>query len=325
MIDCRWMSAAVIAAAVSQLAFAHDWEDLAVNSRNRLPPRTYSMPLAAEEDALTDALEPASPWKASLNGEWKYAWAGNPELRERDFWKTDFDDSGWFTIDVPSCVELRGFGSPGYTNVRYPHKDEWPFIRDLQSGKADYNPVSSYRRTFTVPESWKDRRVILRFDGVYSAYYVWVNGKAVGYAEDSKLPSEFDITPYLNLSNPSNPSNVSNLLCVEVYRWCDGSYLEDQDMTRFSGIFRDVTLWSMPKDGIWDFAVRTTPVGGCERWRLEVEVDGGASSLSLYDANKKKVGDLHCQPSTWSSRRERGRRNPPISTPWWSGRARTSA
>ena len=284
--------------------FAAEWEDPSVNSINRLPPRTYAMPLADEAAALTDALEPETPYKLSLNGTWKYAWAGNPELRVRDFWRADFDDADWLTIDVPSCVEMRGFGSPGYTNSEYPHADlshptnaAFATIRDRQSGKPDYNPVSSYRTRFTVPGNWKGRRVILRFDGVYSAYNVWVNGKKVGYAEDSKLPSVFDITDAIGIRDQGSGIG-ENVLAVEVFRWCDGSYLEDQDMTRFSGIFRDVTLWAMPKDGIWDFAVRTTPVGGYERWRLEVEVDGGASSLSLYDANKKKVGDLHCQPST---------------------------
>ena len=181
----------------------------------------------------------------SLNGTWKLSWAGNPDLRAKGFENPGFDDSDWFDIEVPGCVEMSGFGSPGYTNQRYPHADlshptnaAFATIRDRQSGRHDYNPVSSYRTRFTVPDAWKDRRVILRFDGVYSAYYVWVNGKKVGYAEDSKLPSEFDITPYLNRTiDQSEQSN--NVLAVEVYRWCDGSYLEDQDMTRFSGIFRE--------------------------------------------------------------------------------------
>ena len=280
----------------------NEWEDLAVNSKNRLPPRTYAMPLADEKAALTDALEPETPYALSLNGTWKISWAGNPALRVKDFWKTGFDDSDWFEIDVPSCVELRGFGSPGYTNIRYPHAYDpardtsRPTIRNRDTDRPDYNPVSSYRRTFTVPESWKGRDVILRFDGVYSAYYVWVNGKFVGYAEDSKLPSEFDITGYLR-------ERGENDLAVEVYRWCDGSFLEDQDMTRYSGIFRDVTLWAKPKGGIWDFAVRTAPDGGYERWRVEVEVDGGADSISLYDADKKKVADLKpASASTYSLR-----------------------
>ena len=267
-----------------------EWEDLKVNSINRLPPRTYSMPLADEKAALTDALEPETPYKKSLNGIWKLSWAGNPDLRVREFWKEGFDDSNWFDIDVPSCVELRGFGSPGYTNVRYPHKMAWPKILDRKSGKPDYNPVSSYRTAFTVPADWKGRDVILRFDGVYSAYYVWVNGKFVGYAEDSKLPSEFDVTPYLHQPPATNhQAPGTNTLAVEVYRWCDGSYLEDQDMTRYSGIFRDVTLWAKPKDGIWDFTVVTSH-DEVEGWRLKVEVE--ADAVKLYDGEFNKVADL---------------------------------
>ena len=248
------------------LAETNDWENPEVNAINRLPARTYSIPLADERAALTDELDFPTPYRQSLNGMWKISWCGAPSQRPLDFWKTDFDDAGWETIDVPSCVELRGFGTPGYTNVRYPFALQFPRILDRQTLKPDYNPVASYRTRFTVPESWRGRRVILRFDGVSSAYYVWVNGHKVGYAEDSKLPSEFDITRYLN------PSNPSNLLCVEVFRWCDGSYLEDQDMFRFSGIFRDVSIWSMPKDGIWDFTVRTQPLEQ-GRWRVEVEVE----------------------------------------------------
>ena len=268
------------------VAVTNEWENLSVNSINRLPPRTYTMPLASEADALSGELDPATPYRISLNGEWKYSWAGNPELRVKDFWKVNYDDSAWFAIDVPSCVELRGFGSPGYTNQKYPHRMEWPRILDRQSGKADYNPVSSYRRMFTVPDSWRGRKVVLRFDGVYSAYYVWVNGIKVGYAEDSKLPSEFDITAYLNTAD------VPNVLAVEVYRWCDGSYLEDQDMTRYSGIFRDVTLWSMPEHGIWDFAVKTVLSPDYRSATLTVEDIEEEWSATLYDAESRKVGEL---------------------------------
>ncbi len=268
----------------------NDWENPAVNSINRLPARTYAMPLATVEAALTDALEPTTPFKMSLNGDWKYHWVGDPKRRPMDFWKTDFDDSRWGKIDVPSCVELRGYGIPHYTNILYPHKDrsnpnrkDFAKILDRDNGRGDYNPVSSYRRTFTVPAKWKGRDVILRFDGVYSAYYVWVNGKKVGYAEDSKLPSEFNITSFLK--------EGENLLAVEVYRWCDGSFLEDQDMFRFSGIFRDVTLWAKPKDGMWDFVVKTKPLdGNYVKWNLTVETD--AASVTLYDAAKKEVAAL---------------------------------
>ena len=297
------MLTSVLAVGAALAAETNDWENLQVNSINRLPPRTYAMPLAREADALTDALEPATPYKKSLNGDWKFAWAGSPDLRAKDFWRVDFDDADWFTIDVPSCVEMRGFGSPGYTNVRYPHA--WdpkrdiaaPTIRDRGSDARDYNPVSSYRTRFTVPAEWAGRDVILRFDGVYSAYYVWVNGKRVGYAEDSKLPSEFDITPYLNVPNSQTPkqpnAQTDNVLCVEVYRWCDGSFLEDQDMFRFSGIFRDVTLWAKPKDGIWDFEVKTEIAPDYRSAKLNV-AGCDLADAKLYDAEGTLVGTFTC-------------------------------
>ncbi len=280
---------AVATASVAE-ANKNDWENPSVNSIGRLPASTYALPLATLEAAFTDALEPATPYKLSLNGNWKFHWVGDPARRPLDFWKTDFDDTRWGQIDVPSCVEMRGYGVPQYTNVRYPHANasypkekNFAKILDRDNGRGDNNPVSSYRRMFTVPKNWKGRDVILRFDGVYSAYYVWVNGQKVGYAEDSKLPSEFNVTPFLK--------DGENLLAVEVYRWCDGSYLEDQDMFRFSGIFRDVTLWAKPKDGIRDFAVKTTPLDGdYKKWRLTVETD--AEAVTIYDAAKKEIAAL---------------------------------
>ena len=298
---------ACLAACGAFAAEVNDWENPAVNSRNRLPARTYAMPLADEQAAFSDALEPATPYAFSLNGDWKFKWVGDPARCPLDFWKTDFDDSGWATIDVPSCVEMRGYGSPIYTNVRYPHKNashpndkDFARILDRDTGAPGYNPVSSYRRAFSVPESWKDRRVILRFEGVGSAFYVWVNGKMVGYAEDSKLPSEFDITEYLK---KTDVSEAANLLCVQVFKWCDGSYLEDQDMFRYSGIFRDVSLWSMPKDGIWDFRVSSklkVESGKCKAASISVEGIDGEWAATLYDASRKSVATLNSQLSTFN-------------------------
>lgn len=221
----------------------NDWENPAVNSRHRMEaasylrhedlPHTVTAPLSADCDIL------------SLNGDWKFKWVGDPARRPADFWKKGYDDSKWGVIDVPSCVEMRGYGVPHYTNIRYPHKNAWPKILDRGSGLANYNPVSSYRRTFELPATFKNREVILRFDGVYSAYYVWINGEMAGYAEDSHLPSEFNITKFVK--------EGKNEIAVQVFRWCDGSYLEDQDMFRFSGIYRDVTLVSRPESGVADF------------------------------------------------------------------------
>ncbi|MCR5751847.1 MAG: DUF4981 domain-containing protein [Kiritimatiellae bacterium] len=275
-------------------AAAPEWEDPAVNSINRLPARTYSVPLADESAALTDELEFPSPYAMSLNGEWRFRWVGDPARRPQGFEATDFDDSGWGVIDVPSCVEMRGYGVPIYTNNRYPHKKAPPKILDWASGRPDFNPVSSYRRTFALPEGWKGRDTILRFEGVGSAFYVWVNGRFVGYAEDSKLPSEFDITPYVR-------EDGENLVAVQVYRWCDGSYLEDQDMFRFSGIFRDVSLWSRPKDGIWDFEAKTKlniESGKCDGAELTVAGIEGDWSATLYDAARKPVGTFGSRQPT---------------------------
>ena len=276
---------AVTNVAASAGKSVEDWQNTAVNSRNRLPARTYSMPLKDVASAMTGELDPATPYRKKLNGKWKISWCGDPKLRPLDFWKTSFDDSEWELIDVPSCVELKGFGSPGYTNVRYPHKQQWPKILDRSSGKDDYNPVSSYRTTFTLPAGWHGREIILRFDGVYSAYYVWVNGEKVGYAEDSKLPSEFDITRFVKRTG-------DNVLAVEVYRWCDGSYLEDQDMFRFSGIFRDVSIWAKPVDGIWDFNVKTSLSADYKEGRIAIEGINGAWTGELKDAKGASVASF---------------------------------
>ena len=260
---------------------APEWDDPQVNSINREKARTYSMPLAEVKAAFT-ADEPETPYMMSLNGSWRYHWCGVVEQRPQDFWKPDFDDSAWALIDVPSCVEMRGYGVPIYTNVKYPHPANPPHP------DKDWNPVSSYRATFTLPAEWKGRDVHVRFDGVYSAYYLWLNGQKVGYAEDAKLPSEFNLTPYLK--------EGENLIAVEVYRWSDGSYLEDQDMFRFSGIYRDVTLFATPKAGIRDFAVKTTVSDDFKDATLAVAVEtvGDAKKVdaTLYDADYRKVADF---------------------------------
>ena len=292
---------ALLALGTLSLAFAQtpDWENPQVNSINRLPARTYTLPLASVQDAFTDALVPETPYTKSLNGDWKISWCGDPARRPLDFYKTDFDDSCWQTIDVPSCVETRGFGCPGYTNVRYPHAMEPPFIKDRQLLTSDYNPVSSYRTLFTVPEGWAGRTVKIRFDGVYSAYYLWVNGEKVGYAEDSKLPSEFDITSYLK--------EGENLLAVEVYRWCDGSYLEDQDMFRFSGIFRDVTLIAEPSSPIEDFYFRTSLENNYKTAKVSLTIQTAAAEAKaeLYDAAGKVVARFSGAQSTATVRKPR--------------------
>ncbi|MBB3699847.1 glycoside hydrolase family 2 TIM barrel-domain containing protein [Flammeovirga yaeyamensis] len=179
-----------------------------------------------------------------LNGQWKFNWVPKPADRPADFYKTDFDVSQWKDIDVPSDWQMRGYGYPIYTNIIYPFPMDAPHI------PHDNNPVGSYKRTFTVDDNWEDQQVFLHFAGVSSAFYVWVNGQQVGYAQGSKTAIEFDVTEYLKLGK--------NDIAVEVYRWCDGSYLEDQDFWRLSGIERDVYLYATPKTFIRDIKITST-------------------------------------------------------------------
>ncbi len=276
--------AVLLVAGACAVFAASEWNDVKVNSVNRLPARCDALPLAKVADAFTDD-EPVTPFVKALDGRWKFHWVGAPAQRPVDFWKTDFNDSRWTEIDVPSCVETRGYGMPLYLAHGYPG-----LPRPLKAGVLDpnYNPVSSYRLRFSVPAEWTGRRVVIRFEGVASSYYLWVNGRKVGYAEDSKLPSEFDVTPYL--------APGTNLLAVEVYRWCDGSYLEDQDMIRYSGIFRSVKLYAEPQHAIRDFAVKTQLADDFKSATLRVEGIDGTWSGTLYDAANKPV--LHLGPSS---------------------------
>ena len=256
--------------AVCAVFAAVEWEDPQVNSLNREPSRC-------------DAMPPSGRVK-SLDGKWKYNWAGCPAQRPADFHRVDFDDASWPEIDVPSCVELKGYGVPMYVSSGYPHAKNPP------KQDPSHNPVSSYRTSFTVPPEWKGMRVFLRFEGVASAYYVWVNGRKVGYAEDSKLPSEFDITQYVGES--------PNLLAVEVYRWCDGSYFEDQDMFRYSGIIRRVMVYAEPGRAIRDFRVDAGLSADYGTGVLRVE-GGNIERAVLYDAKGAKVGDLAPRGGGW--------------------------
>ena len=263
---------------------APEWENELVNYVNVEPARCYSMPLARAEDAFTAEM-PETPFAKSLNGIWKYNWCGTPAQRPQDFWKPDFDDSSWSDIKVPSCVELQGYGVPIYTNIKYPHPDDPPYT------DRDYNPVSSYRTTFSVPKEWDGRNVYLRFEGVYSAYYVWVNGRKVGFSEDSCTAHEFNVTPYLNPFGQAD-----NSLAVEVYRWSDGAYLEDQDFFRYSGIYRNVMLVATPKAEIWDFHAQVDVVNGYRDATVDLTVfsrgDKAVVTAALYDAAFAKVCDV---------------------------------
>ncbi|MFF7285082.1 glycoside hydrolase family 2 TIM barrel-domain containing protein [Streptomyces griseorubiginosus] len=217
------------------------------------PPHSTLMPYATVGQALA-ADRTRSPYRLSLDGRWKFAYADRPADRDTDFHRTDVDDRDWDTIPVPSAWQVHGYDFPIYINITYPWWGPNGLGEEAQPPAAPtrYNPVGQYRRTFTVPKDWSGRRTFLHFEGVKSAHYVWINGELVGYSEDSYTAAEYDITPHLKPG--------TNQIAVEVYRYSDGDWLEDQDMIRLSGIFRSVYLYSTPPVHLRDFKL-DTPLG----------------------------------------------------------------
>ena len=215
-----------------------DWENPEMFGHNKEAPHATLISFIDEASAL-EGIKINSPNYLSLDGTWKFKLVKSPDQRPYWFFKDDFDTRRWDDIEVPSNWEMKGYDVPIYVNSGYPFKKDPPFIQE------DYNPVGSYKRNFRLPSGWKKKEVFLHFGGVSSAFYVWVNEKLVGYSQDSKTPAEFNISKYLKRGK--------NSLAVEVYRWSDGSYLEDQDFWRLSGIQRSVFLHARPKTYIEDF------------------------------------------------------------------------
>ena len=233
----------------SQFAGEEWYDQRATFQVNREDAHTSFVSFGNVEDARVRDKE-KSPSYQLLNGEWKFELADNPEGRNTEFYKNDYDVSGWDDITVPSNWQTEGYDHPKYTDTRLP----WEGVETPELGVAPvkYNPVGSYRRDFTTPAEWDGKEIFVSFQGVESAFYLWVNGQYAGYSEDSYTPAEFDISPYLNA--PGEQNNIS----VQVYRWSDGSYLEDQDFIRLSGIFRDVFLFCKDKNAsIFDFNYTT--------------------------------------------------------------------
>jgi len=195
----------------------------------------------------------ASSYGRSLNGLWKFNYVTRPEYRPVNFYKPSFDVSKWKEIFVPSNWQVLGYGTPYYRNFGYVFQNDFPFVMSEPpknyTAYTERNPVGSYRREFEVPQNWNGRRLFITFDGVDSGFFIWINGKKVGYSVNSRNAAEFDITKYVKPGN--------NTVAVEVYRFCAGSYLEDQDMWRLSGIFRNVTIWSTPNTHVRDYFIKT--------------------------------------------------------------------
>jgi beta-galactosidase/beta-glucuronidase len=274
-----------------------DWQTPGVIGRNKERGHATLVVYADEQTALSGDRE-ASPYFKLLNGDWRFDWAPTPDSAPDGFYREDFDAGAWNTIAVPGNWQLQGYGRPIYVNWGYtfpqngvPRVDprvvkNYP----LQPIPDDDNPTGSYLRTFALPESWDGRRVFILFEGVDSAFHLWVNGQEVGYSQDSRLPAEFDITPYVRPGE--------NTLAVRVYRYSDGSYLEDQDMWRLSGIYRDVYLWAAPPIHVRDFFVRTELDAAYEDATLKVtakvcnygeqDAEGHTLELALFDnANQR--------------------------------------
>jgi beta-galactosidase len=271
-----------------ELENLRDWENPQVIERNR---QAAHVPLGAYPDAKTALTcnRGTSPYVKTLNGTWKFILVSRPELVPEDFFQEGYDLSGWSDIAVPGNWQLQGFGDiPIYTNVHYPFPANPPFV-------PEENPTGCYRTSFIVEPGWAGRDIFLSFESVDSAFYVWVNGREVGYSQDSRLPAEFDITPFVHSGD--------NTLAVQVMRYSDGSYLEDQDFWLLSGIQRDVILYSKPKVCLKDFIVRTLFDDRYENAELWVEAQvtrsAGRESLPelvsytievmLYDAEGKPV------------------------------------
>jgi len=289
-----------------------EWETPDIISLNKERAHCTLVPYPDTASALKGNRE-ASSYYQSLNGDWKFKWAPIPAEAPKSFEHSEYRDKNWDVLPVPSNWQRHGHGYPIYTNVQYPFmpfgdvtvfeknyvKADYP---DPPHLPADFNPVGCYRTTFTIPESWQNRQVFVHFDGVKSAFYLWINGEFVGYSQGSMLPAEFDITKYMRKG--------TNLLAAKVHRWSDGSYLEDQDTWRLSGIYRDVYLFSTPQVHIADFFVQTdldddyrdAVLGIQPRLKTftDMNLDGWTVQVQLYDATGDPVLTSPLSRDVWS-------------------------
>lgn len=240
---------------MTSIATLADWQNPAVTHRNREPARPLLIPFDDDPAAMSGERW-RSPWYRSLNGEWLFHYAESVALVPDNVANPDADDTGWDTIPVPSVWQMHGYGTPNYSNVNYPFPIDPPFVPD--------HPVGCYRQTFHVPHRWDGRRIRLTFDGVCSAFTVSLNGHDVGFSKGSHMPAEFDITELIE--------DDLNTLAIQVHQWSDASYVEDQDMWRFNGIFRDVWLAALPETHIRDIAVSTDLDISASSATLDVDV-----------------------------------------------------
>ena len=259
-----------------------EWKDPRINEVNRAP--MHANYFAYESaDAAKKGVKENSANFMSLNGSWKFSWVKDADARPTDFWKTGFDDKGWNDLPVPGLWELHGYGDPIYVNIGYAWRNQ--FKNNPPYVPTENNHVGSYRKEIMVPASWKGKDIIAHFGSVTSNMYLWVNGKYVGYSEDSKLEAEFNLTPYLK-------AGQKNLIAFQIFRWCDGTYLEDQDFFRYSGVGRDCYLYARDKKRIEDIRVTPDLDANYQNGSLNIALNqkgSGKINLTLKDASGKEV------------------------------------
>ena len=259
-----------------------EWQDESVNEINRAAMHTHFFAYENAEKAGSDVKENSKNFM-SMNGSWKFFWVKNADQRPTDFWKVGYNDKGWDDMKVPAVWELNGYGDPIYVNIGYPWRNQYK--NNPPHVPTEKNHVGSYRREFVIPADWSGKDIVAHFGAVSSNMYLWVNGKFVGYSEDSKLEAEFDLTPYVK-------PGQKNLIAFQVFRWCDGSYFEDQDFFRYTGVARDCYLYARNKKRIDDIRVVPDLDAEYKSGSLTVNLSlkgNTAVSLELLDAANKTV------------------------------------
>lgn len=286
----QWGVALVAALLLQGIGFSQEWDNTPRTfGVNVLKPHATSMPYSTIDEAKVGNRR-ASPWYQTLSGSWKFYHVNTPAQRHASFFQDSFDPSAWNDIEVPGSWQLQGYDRAIYTNVIYP----WAGTDNIQPPAApkNFNPVGHYRRNFTVPAGWNGKYIRLHFEGVESAYYVWVNGQYVGYSENSFTDHEFDVTSKLRAG--------TNHISVQVFRWCDGSWMEDQDYIRLAGIYRDVYLYASPKVNIQDFQINAGLASDYRTGDLKASVwvdnftatavSNYSVDLHLYDSKGSEIG-----------------------------------
>jgi beta-galactosidase len=268
----------------------NEWLDPNVNEINRMPMHTDFFAYENEDAAAKGVKENADNYM-SLNGCWKFNWVKDADMRPNDFFQTNYNDKGWDNLPVPGIWEVNGYGDPMYTNINYPWSNQ--FKNNPPLVPEEKNHVGSYRKEFFVPAGWKGKDIIAHFGSVTSNMYLWINGQFVGYSEDSKLEAEFDITKYIKPGS-------KNLFAFQVFRWCDGSYLEDQDFWRLSGVGRDCYLYARPQQHINDIRVNTLLDNTYKNAQLTIDINiqGNANAnFKLIDEDGIEAGTANVQGS----------------------------